>query len=249
MLETVAMLLAELLAAAGAADGAEEGLGATAAAPLRRRRRWWPGMAIGPVVLHGARMRRAACWPTTRQPSWPGCTRRSSAMQRGLDELITDRLPGGGKADAGSARGAGGLPPGRRRPRLAAPGRRGDPRRPVGRGGGAPRRRRAARPHAPHRRPLSARAAGRPGGPGRPAAGGAGRRRRARRRCRRARSCWRAGSARPSCWTGTRRGIAGAGDRGGQPGRPCRHPGPRARPARRSAARAASSRPPSTATR
>ena len=51
-LETVAMLLAEVLAAGGAADGAEEGVGATvprvfAGATLV------PGIAIGPVVLHG----------------------------------------------------------------------------------------------------------------------------------------------------------------------------------------------------
>ena len=52
LLETVAMLVAEVLAAAGATDGAEQGVSATLprrfpAAPLA------PGIAIGPVVLHG----------------------------------------------------------------------------------------------------------------------------------------------------------------------------------------------------
>ena len=52
LLQTVAMLLAEVLAAAGASDGAEQGIGATMpqqfqATPLA------PGIAFGPVVLHG----------------------------------------------------------------------------------------------------------------------------------------------------------------------------------------------------
>ena len=55
-LETVAMLLAEVLAASGASDGAQEGVGATvprvfAGATLVA------GIAIGPVVLHGSRRR------------------------------------------------------------------------------------------------------------------------------------------------------------------------------------------------
>jgi len=52
LLETVAMLLAEVLAAAGATDGAEQGVSAT----LPRRFQaaaFAPGIAIGPVVLHG----------------------------------------------------------------------------------------------------------------------------------------------------------------------------------------------------
>src|SRR5215469_18021642 len=53
-LEIVAMLLAEVLAVGGASDGAEEGVGATVprvftGAPLV------PGIAIGPIVIHGRR--------------------------------------------------------------------------------------------------------------------------------------------------------------------------------------------------
>ena len=42
VLETVAMLLAEVLAASGASDGAEEGVGVDPSAGLLRRRRWCP---------------------------------------------------------------------------------------------------------------------------------------------------------------------------------------------------------------
>ena len=97
-LETVAMLLVEPLAAAGASDGAEEGLGAT----LPRR---FAGDGAGGRADHRPgragrlRMRRAACWPTTRRPKLARLAHaRWRRMRRGIDELITDRLPGDGKA-------------------------------------------------------------------------------------------------------------------------------------------------------
>ena len=55
-LETVAMLLAEVLASAGASDGAEEGVGATVPRVFAGST-LVPGIAIGPVVLHGNRRR------------------------------------------------------------------------------------------------------------------------------------------------------------------------------------------------
>ena len=55
-LETVAMLLAEVLAAAGAADGAEEGVAATVPRVFAGST-LVPGIAIGPVVMHGSRRR------------------------------------------------------------------------------------------------------------------------------------------------------------------------------------------------
>ena len=86
-LETVAMLLAEVLASSGAADGAEEGVGATvprvfAGAILV------PGIAIGPVVLHGHRHR-----PSRLLADDPGAELlrlhdAAQRMQQGLDELI-----------------------------------------------------------------------------------------------------------------------------------------------------------------
>ena len=95
-LETVAMLVVEPLAAAGATDGAEEGLGAA----LPRRFSGAPlvaGLAIGPAVLTGTRAPRRllADDPAAELGRLADAV---ATMQRGLDELITDRLPGGGKA-------------------------------------------------------------------------------------------------------------------------------------------------------
>src|SRR3984957_15022902 len=55
-LETVAMLLAEVLAASGASDGSEEGVGATVPRVFAGTI-LVSGIAIGPVVLHGSRRR------------------------------------------------------------------------------------------------------------------------------------------------------------------------------------------------
>jgi phosphotransferase system, enzyme I, PtsP len=94
VLETVAMLLAELLVAAGASDGAEDGLGAT----LPRRFSGNPlvaGMVIGPIIRHGvanAPRRLMADDPAQEQAR---LTRAVADMQRGLEELISDRLPDG----------------------------------------------------------------------------------------------------------------------------------------------------------
>ncbi len=95
-LETVAMLLVEPLAAAGAADGPEDGLGAT----LPRRFTGSvlvAGLAIGPAVLPGAHAPRRllADDPATELARLAEAVEN---MRRGLDELITDRLPGGNKA-------------------------------------------------------------------------------------------------------------------------------------------------------
>ena len=94
-LETVAMLLVEPLVAAGASDGAEEGLAAT----LPRRFSGSvlvAGLAIGPAVLPGthAPRRLLAEDPATELARLAHAV---ESMRRGLDELITDRLPGTGK--------------------------------------------------------------------------------------------------------------------------------------------------------
>ena len=80
-LETVAMLLAEVLAAAGAADGAEEGVGATvprvfAGATLV------PGIAIGPVVLHGTGAAPVRLLADDPDAELRGCTRPRSGCSR-----------------------------------------------------------------------------------------------------------------------------------------------------------------------
>ena len=91
VLETVAMLLAELLAAGGS-ERAETGLGATlprrfGAASLA------PGIVIGPVVLHttGTAPHRLLADDPDRElvrleQAW-------EAMQRGIDRMISDQLP------------------------------------------------------------------------------------------------------------------------------------------------------------
>jgi phosphotransferase system enzyme I (PtsP) len=94
VLETVAMLLAEVLATAGATDGAEEGLAAT----VPRRfggTQLVPGLAIGPVVRHGALVapRRLLADDPAREMA--RLAQGVETMQRGLDELISAALPAG----------------------------------------------------------------------------------------------------------------------------------------------------------
>ncbi len=106
VLETVAMLLAELLAAGGP-ERAETGLGAT----LPRRfgaSSLAPGIVIGPVVLHtthAAPHRLLADDPDREvlrlEQAW-------ETMQRGIDRMISDQLPepaapGGSKAKPSAA--------------------------------------------------------------------------------------------------------------------------------------------------
>ncbi|CAH2603646.1 Phosphocarrier protein kinase/phosphorylase, nitrogen regulation associated [Rhodovastum atsumiense] len=92
-LETVAMLLVEPLAAFGASDGAEEGLGAALprrfmASPLV------PGLAIGPAVMPGAHAPRRLL-AEDPDAEMTRLARAVDIMRRGLDDLITNRLSGG----------------------------------------------------------------------------------------------------------------------------------------------------------
>ena len=95
VLETVAMVVAELLAAGGATDSAEAGLAATiprhfAATPIA------PGLAIGPVVVHGALVvprRLLADDPAAERTRLDAAM---AAMRQDLDSLIRTRLPDDG---------------------------------------------------------------------------------------------------------------------------------------------------------
>ncbi len=94
LLETVAMLLAEVLAAAGATEGASDSLAASvprrfAAAPLV------PGVAIGPVLRLGARAAPRELLAEDPAAELAKLTQALDAMQRGIDELISARLPDG----------------------------------------------------------------------------------------------------------------------------------------------------------
>jgi phosphotransferase system enzyme I (PtsP) len=93
-LETVAMLLAEVLAVSGGSDGAEEGVGATV--PRRYSgSALVPGIALGVAVLHGLSVtprRLLADDPAAEQKRLDAAV---GAMRKGIDELISDQLPAG----------------------------------------------------------------------------------------------------------------------------------------------------------
>ncbi|MBV9784443.1 MAG: GAF domain-containing protein [Acidisphaera sp.] len=92
VLETVAMVLAEALAAAGASDGAEEGLAST----LQRRfpgTSLVPGLAIGRVVVHGRGQGPGRLLADDPAAELARLDAAVKAMQRGLDELIASSLP------------------------------------------------------------------------------------------------------------------------------------------------------------
>jgi phosphotransferase system enzyme I (PtsP) len=102
-LETVAMLLAEMLSGSGVTDGLPEGLGATVprmftGTPLMG------GIACGPIVLlRAARpvIRLLADDPTVEQGRLDQAVDR---MQRGLDDLFADVPSNGGAADVDASR-------------------------------------------------------------------------------------------------------------------------------------------------
>jgi phosphotransferase system enzyme I (PtsP) len=102
-LETVAMLLAEMLSGSGATDGSPEGLGATvprlfAGTPLMG------GIAVGTIVLQrSARpvIQLLADDPKAEQARLDQAVDR---MQRGLDDLFSDVPNKGGAADVTASR-------------------------------------------------------------------------------------------------------------------------------------------------
>lgn len=94
LLETVAMLLAEVLAAAGVRDGAQQGVGATV--PQRfKATPFAPGIAVGPVVLHGAGapLRRLLADDPAEEAERLNLA--VASMRQTLDDLIETRLPDG----------------------------------------------------------------------------------------------------------------------------------------------------------
>jgi phosphotransferase system enzyme I (PtsP) len=101
-LETVAMLLAEVLASSGASDGAEEGVAGTVprvftGATLA------PGIAIGPVVLHANRGHPVRLLADDPQVELARLHEAARRMQEGLDELFAGVPDGLGNAAEGSA--------------------------------------------------------------------------------------------------------------------------------------------------
>ncbi len=98
VVETVAMVLAELLAAAGIEEAAEEGVGAT----LPRRfsgAALSPGIAIGPIVLHGSRHAPQRVLAEDPEAELAKLAAAVKAMQHGVDRLIADGMPDGAGGD------------------------------------------------------------------------------------------------------------------------------------------------------
>ena len=92
VLETVAMLLAELLAASGIGDGAPEG--AEAGAPRRFTAAVLvPGLAIGTVVIHGTTTAPRRLLADDPMAELARLNAAVAEMQRGLDDLISAQLP------------------------------------------------------------------------------------------------------------------------------------------------------------
>jgi phosphotransferase system enzyme I (PtsP) len=100
VLETVAMLLAEVLPAASAAEGGgNEGLGSTLPRNFTGKS-LVGGLAIGPVVLRSARTVARGLLADDPAAEQARLDAAAAQMQRALDELIAARLPA---AAAGSA--------------------------------------------------------------------------------------------------------------------------------------------------
>ncbi len=94
VLETVAMLLAEVLARVGAHDGAAEGL----AAHVPRRFEGTAlvaGLAVGPVVRLGARQAPSRLLADDPEHEVARLSHALGQVQRGLDELVAGSLPEG----------------------------------------------------------------------------------------------------------------------------------------------------------
>jgi len=101
-LETVAMLLAEQLSAAGAADGSQEGLAGTVPRTFSGAS-LVGGIVIGPLVRHGARLSPGHLLTDDPAAELDRLHAAAERMQRGLDELLDGRLPEG-TADAAASR-------------------------------------------------------------------------------------------------------------------------------------------------
>lgn len=98
VLETVAMLLAEVLAAAGASDGAEQGVGATMPRQFQGQV-FAGGIAVGPVVIHGASGPLRKLVADDAEQEAERLEDAAAAMRQSLDELIAERMPDGPAGD------------------------------------------------------------------------------------------------------------------------------------------------------
>jgi phosphotransferase system, enzyme I, PtsP len=101
--ETVAMLLAEMLPASGATDGGSEGVANTVPRVFSGTT-LMTGIAIGPVVLSGTARAGIRLLADDPAAELARLHEASDRMQRGLDELIAGVPVGGRSADATASR-------------------------------------------------------------------------------------------------------------------------------------------------
>ncbi|HET6606992.1 MAG TPA: putative PEP-binding protein [Rhodopila sp.] len=102
-LETVAMLLAELLPASGASDGRPEGVGATVPR-LFTGTSLNPGIVVGPIVLLNAIRPIARILSDNPDAEQARLDAAVASMQRGLDDLFADAPKTGRPADVTASR-------------------------------------------------------------------------------------------------------------------------------------------------
>jgi len=102
-LETVAMLLAELLPGSGATDGSHEGLAATVPR-LFKGTTLMGGIAAGPVVLLGSARPVARFLSDDPEAEQARLDKAVDRMQRGLDDLFADVPSTGRAADVTASR-------------------------------------------------------------------------------------------------------------------------------------------------
>ena len=98
ILETVAMLLAEVLAAAGATDGAEQGVGATMPRQFQGQT-FAPGIAVGPIVVLGGSAPLLKIVADDPSKEAERLAAAAAQMRQSLDELIAERMPDGPDGD------------------------------------------------------------------------------------------------------------------------------------------------------
>lgn len=106
VLETVSMLLAEVLIASGASFGADEGVAGTVPRVFRGTA-LVAGIAIGRIVVHGGFHVSRKLLADDTDAELQRLHEASERMQRGLDELITSRMPAteaGNATDASASR-------------------------------------------------------------------------------------------------------------------------------------------------
>ncbi len=104
VMQTLAMVMAEVLAGTGAAsDGAEEGLGSTLPR-IFTGTRLVAGIVAGPIVIRGRRVAAARLLADDPDAELARLEDAAARMRQGLDQLIADSVPAHDGPDAAASR-------------------------------------------------------------------------------------------------------------------------------------------------